>query len=282
MPSVSQETSGGNGSSSVISQVMAALSDRPPPPPGLVEMPPRVDPAGGTPARRRQWSVTLCPQGLAWVPVIALTLTLLLTFFPWVGIYPGGIGGYVQSPWGAMVGNFTSDHVVEDLLKLEGRLRERISWDWMMVPYLLGLLLAVFLAACDRFLPSAGSPMPSPLVAWLGSIWTQRARILPALAGALLALLVIQWLAGFSLENAIRKEVASTFAEARQQAGNVSAEQKKIDIREDMVLASYRLGHTLWCSLALAAQAIAVLALLANLALEARGKQPPPRIILEY
>jgi len=259
-----------------------SVPDRPPPPPGLVELSPQtalVHPASGYTHRR---GLSVSPLFVAWAPVVGLAVILLLTFFPWIGLFPGGYSGYTQSPWGAMVGNFTSDHVIEDVLRLEGPLRQRVRWDWVMVPYLLGLIFAVFLAGAERFLHRRTSGKPPAAVAWLGSLWTKRVPFLTALSGVLLCLIVIQVLAGFGLETGLRKVLANKFAEARQNAGNVTADLNRIDIKEDMELASYRLQTTTWLSLALLLNVLVTLALLGRLGFEHRGPKPPPRVVVEY
>lgn len=262
--------------------VAAAPVDRPPPPPGLVELPLHPDSAWTESAYAHHRHIKVCPTLIAWLPAVCLVVILLLSFFPWVGAYPGGYSGYTQSPWGAMIGNFSADPVVEDMLHLESPLRTRVKWDWVMVPYLLGLLFVAFVAITERiFHKRSSSPAPQA-VAWLGSIWTHRITFLTACSGALLCLLVIQMLAGFGLESGLKKEVAAEFAEKRQKAGNVTAAQNRIDIEEDMKLASYCLHRTTLLYLALVLNVLVVIALFGRMGLDRRGTKPMPRLVVEY
>ena len=254
--------------------------DRPPPPPGLVELHSRTA-VLGMEGYSHHRSVKVHSSLLAWFPAIALLVILVLTFFPWDGAFPGGYSGYTQSAWGALFGGFYSNPVVEDILKLESKLRTTVSWDWVMIPYLLGLIFAVYVAVAERLFHKPTTPAPKA-VAWMGTLWTHRITFLTALTGTLLCLLVIQMLAGFGLENGVRKEVATAFAEERQKAGTVTAEQNKIDIREDMVLGSYHLGRTTWFDLALVLNILALAALLGRIGMERRGAKPPPRFVVEY
>ena len=40
---------------------------------------------------------------------VALFLVFILTFFPWVGVYPGGVADAWQNAWQATVGGYSID-----------------------------------------------------------------------------------------------------------------------------------------------------------------------------
>jgi hypothetical protein len=89
-------------------------------------------------------------------------------------------------------------------------------------------------------------------------------------------------MAGFGLENGIEKVVADRYAEQRQQAGDVTADQNRITIREEMDLASLSLQRTTWFAIAFWLNILIVIALLGQIALDRRGSKPPPRFVVEY
>src|SRR5205823_2069221 len=48
-------------------------------------------------------------KALRWVVPICLLLIFILQFFPWVGIYPGGVPAVTQSAYGAAFSGYTQD-----------------------------------------------------------------------------------------------------------------------------------------------------------------------------
>src|SRR5579883_347174 len=109
-PSAARTTSADPGLPTV--PAAGPVVNRPAPPPGLVPPappPPEThtgpEPAGGGPLRHHGF--TLDPRVLPWLPVFCLALCLVLSFFPWVGAYPGGYRVFSQTPWEAGVGGLT-------------------------------------------------------------------------------------------------------------------------------------------------------------------------------
>src|SRR5437899_855808 len=67
----------------------------------------------------RSFECTLSPRVLAWVPAIGLTLIFILTFFPWVGVYPSGYLVYGQGAWRALSGTPTQSPQLEEFMLKE-------------------------------------------------------------------------------------------------------------------------------------------------------------------
>ncbi len=269
---------------------------RPQPPPGFIPPPPAgpaADPgtgSAGTPPARG--GVTLSPAALDWFPAACFTLILVLTCFAWVGLYPGGDAAYTQSPWGMMAGDFWRNPFSESVLKIEQELHKQVRSDWVMLPYLLGLLAAVGIAWADRLVRADVAARPGvhlpPRLGFLTAVWPHRFPILAGLAIGLLALLLIQAYAGFSLETALHKVVdgrarAEGVGQATAPAPPAAAErssamEREAAIRQGMQLAQYRLQTTTWFGLAVGTHVVAVVAAGLRLWLYRRGSKPRPRV----
>lgn len=254
---------------------------RPTPPPGLVA------PADPTPAPATSSgnaldgpgrTLTLSPSKLGWLPVACFTLILVLTFFSWVGHYPGGFMAYAQSPWGALAGNFETNPFSDDVEHLEKPLKAIIGSNWLLLlPYLLALLAAVALGWADRAVTAThvtGLPVP---LAFLQGVWPYRVGVLAALAVLTLTLLTLQVRVGFGLDTATRKMVAERFADALKAAETSAAEQKVL-VKQGMELSQYAVQTTWWLTLAVALHVIAAVAALLRLWLARRGNKPLPRV----
>lgn len=264
-------------------------------PPGLVvpAEPPKVPTASSAPGTpgyappvppvgmAHTASVTLAPALLEWLPVVCFTLILVLTFFSWVGMYPGGYLAYSQSPWGAFVGNFETNPISEEVMKLEVTLKKVIGSNWtFLLPYLFGVVLATALAWADRFVTVAHvTALPGPL-SFVQKMWPHRFPVLTGLAIGTLLLLLVQVRLGFGLENAIKAHVTGEYAEALAAADNSSSRQKLL-VKQGMNLGQYELQGTTCLALALAAHGVAVAAAAGRFWLYRRGPKPLPRITLQ-
>ena len=256
---------------------------RPTPPPGLVApTDPSRAPAGSPAASAMPdgpgRTLTLSPSKLGWLPVSCLTLVFVLTFFSWVGHYPGGYMAYAQSPWGALAGNFETNPFSDDVEHLEKPLKALIGSNWLLLlPYLLALIAAVALGWADRAVTATQvTGLPGP-VAYLQGVWPYRVGVLAALAVLTLTLLALQVRVGFGLDTATRKMVAERFAEALKGAETSAAEQK-ILVKQGMELGQYAVQTTWWLTLAVALHAVAAVAALLRLWLARRGTKPLPRV----
>ncbi len=260
---------------------------RPAPPPGLVrptEAPRFASPAGSPPAGTppppdgRGPTLVLSPVALDWLPVSCFTLLLVLTFFSWVGLYPGGFKAYAQTPWAALAGVIDTNHFSEEVLQIETPLTKLLGSNWVvLVPYLLAVLLAVVLGWADRVVTAAHvTRLPGPL-GFVEKIWPYRFPLLAGLAVGTLVLLGLQLRLGFGLDTATRQLVANDFAEALQAADNSSARQK-ILVKQGMKLGQYELQTTVWLTLAVVLHVTAVVAAGLRLWLYRRGTKPLPRV----
>lgn len=256
------------------------LNNAPPPPiapmPGLPTMPsPSVD------TGPRSCGVSISPVWLDWVPAVCFTLILVLTLFNWVGIYPGGIRVYSQSPWHALVGEMSTNTLPEDLLTEEKYFEGAIVGNRWLIAYFPLLFIALLLAWLDRIVrnPTVAS-VPGPL-AWLPGIWPHRYTALTVISAILLVLILAQTWRGYGLESAVKQKVTELYAKQIEEADSTPKKQK-VTVMMGQELARYQLQGTTPLNAAIAAHAVAFLALLTSSFVHYRGNKPYPRVALQY
>ena len=270
--------------------------DRPAPPPGYVPPPsntlePTLPPTPPVPAPGAGYThsrgITFSPRVIAWLPAVCLTLTLIATFFSWVGVYAGGYAVYSQGPWKALTGYSTVDQrleaTVRDKIPDQGKWRDTITSDWRLVfPYLLFLILATAFAWAERGVASLDHTRLPPYLRWVRTVWPYRVLVITVFATLGFILIVAQAANGFGLQRAAQQNVARKFAEARAAAGKSEAELMNIEFQEEQELAKYNLEKTSFYYLGLGLHLLAVLAIIGKVGLDARGVKPPPRVGLQY
>ncbi len=257
------------------------------PPPGLVTPPVGVhsETASPTPTGlyTQACNVTLSPHVIDWIPVVCFTLILLLTFFSWVGIYPGGYKAYSQSPWLAVSGSISTDRFAEEVLKKEGDLKLLTTSNWiLLVPYLIGVLLTTALAWADRFVTMAHVQTLTGKLTFLSQLWPHRFPLLAGLSIALLVLLLLQLQVGFGLEHAVKQMATEKFAGQREAAGTNSAALDKVTVKEGQEIGMYQPQGTYYLSLVVIAHIVVVLAAAARFWLYRRGTKPLPKLTMNW
>jgi hypothetical protein len=280
-------------SASVVPDASAPQHPEPPagyapaPPPGYVPpatgggfLPPAGAPDEGTPAGyAHSRGVTISPQVFSWLPAVLLLVTLVLTFFPWVGVYAGGTSIYWEQPWRAVGGWVGRNFALERAVAISTAWLNNVKSDWeWMVPFLLCLLLATLLAWLDR----AGHMIDPNRLRRLEKIWPHRQAIIGALAALAFVFALTQVLFGFGMQRAIRQTVNEQFAEAREKAKNDPAAEKRIEYDVEAAYRGYNIERTTWLYLALLCNLFAVLALVVRYLLARRANKPPPRLVLHY
>jgi hypothetical protein len=215
----------------------------------------------------------------AWLPAILLTITLICTFFPWVGTYLGGSLVNSQGPWRAMFGAVNRNFALEKAMQTPAGWLDKVQSNWeLMVPFLLALLAAVALAWAERGFHSLDPRRIPPLA----KVWSWRHGVIAILAGFVFVLMLIQVIHGFGLETAVRKVVAEKFANQRETAAGSADKLATVDYDEEMEYAKFNLERTTWLYLGLACNLLAVLAMLCRIGLDQRGSKPPPQIVIQY
>lgn len=259
-------------------------SDAPPPPPGFV--PPKPPPAAGAAEPRPAASAGgTIPGWLAWVPAAGLAVAFLLTFFPWVGCYPGGVRIYTQTPWQAASGSFTTNPLPNQLVEDEADLLRVIRVSGWMLLYLPLLLATLAAAWVERLVPD---PAANPRLAPLTAVWPHRWPILAGLTAVLLVLLFTQVGVGFGLHGAVRQaavdKVTAPPADGKPAEPATNETNRQILTAARVGMEANKLGAqgTTALELALIAHLLAAAAAGGWWWLSRRGGRPLPRLTLTY
>lgn len=208
-----------------------------------------------------------------WLAPVSLTIVFFLTFFNWAGSYPAGYPAYTQNGWQALVADFSADPVSEKLMKMEAPLNERLRSSWWLLPYMILLIVEVFLAWIEPVLKRANVKFP-PIVE---SVVRLRPALLAACAGATLFFILIQCTAGFGVNRAIQQMVQEKFADERA-AAKTPEEIQRVEMRTAEIAGSFHMRTTFWLKLVIALHVLALLAIVGETLLIHRGDKPPPRI----
>lgn len=263
-----------------------AVVPPPPAPPGLVPpaaapvVPPAaVYPVG--PGDGKDVGLTLSPKLVEWVVPIGLTLVFVLTFFPWVGSYPGGYRLFMQTGWDTLTGGLAVNALPPDLEHVEKKLEPLMHTDGLMIPFLILLIPTMLLGWAEKFVHEVNpATLPGPL-GWLPKVWPMRFQLLAVLSVLLLLLLVVQTLRGFGLEKAIGAYVGQNH-ESDVAAADTQAKKVKAQVQSGQELAGFAVQGTTWLALTLLAMVLVVLAILVRTWLANRGGKPYPRLALRY
>ncbi|WP_020470922.1 hypothetical protein [Zavarzinella formosa] len=217
--------------------------------------------------------ITLYPEVLAWIPAVALTLALLLTFFRWAGAYPAGYPAYTQTPWQALFAGFTSDAVAEDTIKLEGEIKEKIKSNWWMLFYFPLLLGGIAVAWAGPVVSGLKIKLPDVVK----KFWPYRPALLAIFAVFTLLLLSVQWVNSFGIEKAITELGEARHVEAKAAVKTPEQLQRwEMGVARD--LGGFQLQTTSWLRLAWFAHLLAALAVGLEAVGTLRGKRPPIRV----
>ena len=247
------------------------------PPPAFTPAPeaPSLPPGDHT----HRWSLYLNASVLQGLAAVAVLAVFVLSFFPWVGRYPGGVPVVTQSAWQAAFG---SDWTDKDL-KLPPALRSAgtaktdagpgasgmlIVYVLLLIPMLLLTLAAVLL----RLLPLKLPPALERVRPW-------RWGIVAAVALLALVFLVIQELSAFPLEARVADETDKAL-ESRQKKASAPDAAPAV-VKTFAVERGLRLGQlhrTAALNWATWLNALAVVCALLAFRIERRGPRPVPRV----
>lgn len=256
--------------------------NRPAPPPGYAP-PPGTSPQA-VPHYAGSTAMSLSPAVVSWLIPIGLTFILLLTFFPWVGAYPGGVTAYTQSFWGALGNSVTADSAAEQVMKQEANIEKALRSDWwILLPYLLVLLIGVGLAWADRLVTAPDFAYRiGPMGTLRALVWPRRGIILGAIAVITIALFTLESIRGLGLEAAVRTVSTAKYKEEADKVDN-TADRQKVRAKVGVEQASFGMqnGYAYWL---VGLTHLAVLfAAGGRLWLDARGEHvTPPRVVMEW
>ncbi|QEL20950.1 hypothetical protein [Limnoglobus roseus] len=266
-----------------------AANDAPPPPPGLIPpasaspLPgPAVTPYPAITGDGKDVGVTLTPAVVEWIVPVGLTLIFVLTFFTWVGAYPGGHRLFAQNAWDTLFREISPNMVPVTMKDEETKLRALAGRDWpVMLPYLVLLIVSVLLAWGEKFVHEIDPvTVPGPL-AWLSKVWPQRFLILAVLCGVLLGFFVLEMTRGFGLETAVRQYAVQKY-ETDAAAADTQLEKVAVQVKTGGEQGRFAVQTTTWYALAFLAHVVVVLAILIRMWLANRPGKAYPRLALRY
>ncbi len=265
----------------------------PPPAPAPTAPPLAPAPAPEPPPQdyTRRWTIWIGPNFWCWVAVAAALLVVVLSFFPWVGYFPGGMGTHTQSAWQAAFGGESVDKDLAEFIEKKNPLFERPADDkkspgpganGLLIVYVL-LLIPVLLVtgavAVWSVLPRELPPAVQQLKPW-------RWGIVAALALVALLFLVLQMVTGFTLERSLQdradraeSEMKKDFQEGKegkQPLAPGSKEGRALRMLRGLLLSPLQRTGALRAASSL--HLLLVLSAVIMFWLERRGNKPRPRI----
>ncbi|MFL5339111.1 MAG: hypothetical protein ACJ8F7_03005 [Gemmataceae bacterium] len=261
-----------------------SLDPTPPPSHSATSQPPSRS-ASSTPVRSgyaRAYGFSFAPEIVQWLAPVCLGLAVILTLFSWDGAYPGGHAVYTQSAWGALFGGFSTDPVGEQILRMnpektaegELRLRDRVSWNPLMLLFLPLLLLAFVLAVIFTAYPMLKMNLPPQLTQMV----PYGMAIVTGLALLVTLILFAQSVTGFSLENALVREARSKAVKVQVSNPPTEEELRKQEIAEGQAVGGLHIRHTDWLCLEFTCLIIATLTAALAFIMTRRTDRPHPRI----
>ncbi len=143
---------------------------------------------------RHRLGVSLSPRVLPWIAVAALVIVFVLSFFSWVGYYPGGYVVVTQNAWQAAFGS--SSYGANGLL----------------IVFVLMLVIALLAAVLAAIEENSSVRLPAILERLRPRRWIQ----VSTLTFLAFLFLVVQLLSGMSLIKGIREDLE----QAKATAGN--------------------------------------------------------------
>ena len=251
------------------------------PQPTFTEAQPSYPSAPTPEGYQRKYTIWFSPKYLQYVAPVALFLVFVLTFFPWVGVYPGGVADAWQNAWQATIGWSSVDNDVAKETPPFPKYGEKDAqkstdpgYNVLLIFYLLVLIPTVLIALgclALRFMPPAKLPPAAhPVLPW-------RWGIVAGLNLILLLFLVLQWVLGFSLVNNVLAATESKIAALAEKRGSTTTPEA----RQDAVmrgLAQQELQRTIWLDLVVFLHLVALAGAGLMFCINRRGARPAPRI----
>ncbi len=254
-----------------------------PPQPAFTPAPPPVPPSTATTATgpslapgtdaagrplpsldyRGGFTLWISDKILRWVAPACLVVIFVLLFFPWVGIYPGGVPAVTQSAWSAaFAGRGDRDLDLKRFYLGEEPRKEKdgeskdtkelhADWSPLLILYLLLFLVTMLLGVAIAVLPFVQIQLPPPVQQFLPWQWAA----LAGLNAVLLLFLILQMLLGFGLENSYQRWIEEQ--PILKKDASDTKERKLIEVARGSMIGM--LHRTIWMRLAFLLQLVAAI-----------------------
>jgi hypothetical protein len=213
------------------------------------------------------------------VAPVCVVLIFILQFFPWVGVYPGGVPLATQGAWGAAFAIVTPEGDTEAALRetsprfvtTEALVQKTTANAAMIFYVLLFLLVCLPLTVFALVLEFVPVRLPPPVERYVPMRWA----IVAVANGVVFLFLLLQLVAGFSLESVVLDREAG---ESAAKAPRNTIEQRQADIARG--LAASVLLRTVWLRLAVLLHLLAIAGASLVHCIRRRGDRPLPRLEL--
>jgi hypothetical protein len=224
---------------------------------------------------RRTWTIWFSPKVLPWVAPVCVLLIFILQFFPWVGLYPGGVPALTQSAWGAGFAGYTEDPDMEGPAinpkdkdnALPGASVLTIFYLLLFIPT---FLLTIASLVVDR-VPVKLPPAVQKVLPW-------RWGVVAAANLVVFLFLALQLMTGFSLDSQYKEWVDKHVGKTSDKTTPVV---KHAEAAKGVALEE--LTHTFWLHLAVLLHLVAIIGAALAYGVERRGKDRPlPRLELMW
>jgi hypothetical protein len=230
-----------------------------------------------------KFSMWISPRYVQFVPLAAMLLILVLTIFPWVGVFYGSYRVDSQNAWTAAFGSVSTNSDYDELSffkegKKSGLKVEPVGWNVLTLFYLLGLFATLLVVIAAVALDFTGKYLPPQAEKFTRWRWVAVAVV------TLLTFFVflLQDVIPFSMESRVA-DAADKQAKALEEMASQAGGETEKTRRYTPVLRSEIVGHvhtTMWFRwvrwLHFWALVFSVLVMLAGL----RHPRPCPRVDL--
>ncbi len=251
----------------------------PPPPDSLKKGTPKTsppplypEPAAGTYARAIP--VRINPRFLFWLVPVCLILALVLSFFPWKGVYPGGVAVLTQNGWQTAFGGWSATPVFDKTKRIPiDKEADRPGSSLFMMVALILLALLVLFAVAVLVVQVAKLNVPPALQAplrWQG-------LILGGVALLVFVVILIPTFTGFPINKAVTGKMEDEIKKVP--AAVRSDEDSQLQqMQRGVMLATFPVQSTLWFWLAFILILLAALGGLLQFWMLRRGAKPWPKL----
>jgi hypothetical protein len=268
-----------------VPQMPGAVAPPPPsaaPPAGAVMKNPAIGPASGAltdrPAPAPAPSFSAAPMGapsgflgraVPWIAPISLIAIFILMFFPWVGMFPRGIGVVTQSGWGVAFNSVSVNEKWKSYATKEERWKDTYGDEKtikdlqdpgisvVMIFFVLVLIPAMLAGLASVLIGMRLLPFEVP--GGLAPFWAMRSLFIGGLSLAMLIFFFIGIAMGFPLEQTAAKNVDRMVDAAKATAGTAERnDPDRWEIETGIRLGGFALRTTPWLMLALIFNILAV------------------------
>ena len=223
---------------------------------------------------KKSRTIYFSPRILQWLAPAALVLVFILQFFPWVGIYPGGVAAVTQNAWQAAFNSYTPDGDLDEVVKTEFE-KEKMGVSTLTIFYLLLFIPTLLITLACPLLTTFNVKLPGALQ----GVFPWRWGIAAALNLFVLLFLALQLLAGFSIESIVKNSVEKQLEEQFKTDKSTKAQKMK-ELSRGTSVGS--LTRTWWLTLSVVLHLVALLSTAILSYVGHHPNRPTPRLALEW